>query len=292
MTNEQAGFFVILRLKNIKDLCYNLPMKRKPAVAGQFYPASPSQLTDMVRGFIDDSAVKEAAIGVVSPHAGLMYSGAVAGAVFSRIKFPHTFILIGPNHTGLGSPVSIMSSGEWQMPTGILSINEGMAKKIMESSDMIEEDTLAHKVEHSLEVQLPFILFFSSETKIIPITMMSESLAACRIVGEALADVIKEMHESVTIVASSDMSHYITDSAARKKDKKAIDRILSLDPEGLYDTVRKEEISMCGFMPVTTMLFAANKLGASKAELLRYSTSGEVSGDYDHVVGYAGMIVR
>jgi len=185
-----------------------------------------------------------------------------------------------------------MLSGEWQMPTGELEINENIARKITEKSDIIEEDALAHSMEHSLEVQLPFILYYSSDVKIVPIVMMAESLETCRLTGEAIADAVKESKDSVTIVASSDMSHYVTDSMARKKDKKAIDRVLALDPEGLYNTVRKEGISMCGFMPVTTMLFAALKLGAREAELVKYMTSGEVSGDYDYVVGYAGMIIR
>lgn len=249
-------------------------------------------LAEQVRGFIQENVEKEHAIGIVSPHAGLMYSGAVAGAVFSKIEFPHTFILIGPNHTGMGSPVSIMTSGTWQMPTGELKINEDIAEKIKKYSDIIEQDTLAHAMEHSLEVQLPFILYYSSDVRIVPIAMMSESLETCRIVGEALAHAVKAAGISVTIVASSDMSHYVPDSLARTKDRKAIDRVLALDPEGLYNTVRKEGITMCGFMPVTTMLFAARQLGAKKAELVKYMTSGEVSGDYDYVVGYAGMIVR
>jgi AmmeMemoRadiSam system protein B len=267
-------------------------MLRKPAVAGQFYPSSPEKLTEQVRGYVNKDAVKENVIGIVSPHAGLMYSGAAAGAVFSKIKFPHTFILIGPNHTGLGSLVSIMSSGVWQMPTGELEINENIAGKIADKTDVIVEDTLAHSMEHSLEVQLPFILYYSSDVKIVPIVMMAGSLEVCKSTGEAIADAVKGSKDPVTIVASSDMSHYVTDSMARKKDKKAIDRILALDPEGLYNTVRREGISMCGFMPVTTMLFAALELGAREAELVKYMTSGEVSGDYDYVVGYAGMIVK
>ncbi len=267
-------------------------MKRKPAVSGQFYPSSPSALTGQVRGFIQKDVEKAHAIGIVSPHAGIMYSGAVAGAVFSRIRFPGTFVLIGPNHTGMGSPVSIMSSGTWQMPIGELKINEDLAKKIMEHSDIIEEDPLAHAMEHSLEVQLPFILYYSADISIVPVTMMSESLETCRAVGETIAHAVKTAGDSVTIVASSDMSHYVSDSTARAKDRKAIEKVLALDPEGLYHTVRKEGITMCGFMPVTTMLFAALQLGAKKAELVRYMTSGEVSGDYDYVVGYAGMIIR
>jgi len=267
-------------------------MKRKPAVAGQFYSASSSGLLKEVQRYIEVPPVKEKVIGVVSPHAGLMYSGAVAGAVYSRIEFPHTFILIGPNHTGLGKPISIMAHGEWEIPTGSLKIDDALAKKILDRSKIIEEDNSAHSFEHSLEVQLPFILYFSSDVKIVPITMMTNSLNHCRSVGETIADAIKDTEYPITIIASSDMSHYEADSVARTKDKKAIDRILSLDPDGLYGTVVKEHISMCGFIPVTTMLFAAKKLGAKDAILVKYMTSGEVSGDYGYVVGYAGLIIK
>lgn len=267
-------------------------MIRKPAVAGQFYESSPSRLTAQVDDLIEAGAEKTAAIGIVSPHAGLMYSGGVAGAVYSRIKIPRTFILIGPNHTGLGQPVSIMSSGSWQLPTGELKIDEVLAGKLRKASDIISEDALAHRMEHSLEVQLPFVLRFSSDVNIVPVTMMPVSLDVCRAVGEALAEAVKDSDYAVTIIASSDMSHYVSDQAARKKDRQAIDRVLALDPAGLYETVMNEDISMCGVIPVTAMLFAAGKLGASEATLVKYMTSGEVSGDYDYVVGYAGMIVK
>ncbi len=267
-------------------------MKRQPAVAGQFYESSPSRLAKQVNEYIEAAAVKESAVGIVSPHAGLMYSGRVAGALYSRIKFPHTFILIGPNHTGIGRPVSIMSSGVWQMPTGEVKIDKDLAMLIRRYSSVTEEDSLAHQMEHSLEVQLPFILHFSSTVNIVPITVMSISLDICRGIGEALADAIKGSDYPVMIIASSDMSHYETDSTARTKDRMAIERVKALDPEGLYNTVRKERISMCGVIPATIMLFAACKLGASESELVKYMTSGEVSGDYDYVVGYAGIIVR
>ncbi len=267
-------------------------MIRKPAVAGQFYPSSSLKLSEQVNGYIETDAVKESAIGIVSPHAGLIYSGRVAGAVYSRIQFPNTFILVGPNHTGVGKTVSIMSSGSWQMPTGELRIDNNLANKIKLKARVIEEDSLAHTMEHSLEVQLPFILHFSSLVKIVPITMMTDSLENCRLVGEALAEVIKDTKYPITIVASSDMSHYVSESTARSKDKKAIDRVMAMDPKGLYDTVRKEGVSMCGVIPVTTMLYAAKKLGAKETALVKYMTSGDVSGDYDYVVGYAGMVIK
>jgi len=267
-------------------------MKRKPAVAGYFYSASHSGLSREVERYIETSARKEKVIGILSPHAGLIYSGAVAGAVYSRIEFPQTFILIGPNHTGSGKPISIMVEGEWEMPTGSLEIDRVIAKRILNYAAEVEEDNLANLIEHSLEVQLPFILHFSSNVKIVPITMMTDSLNSCRLLGKAIAEVIKETEYSVTIVASSDMTHYESDSIARQKDKKAIDRVISLDPEGLYETIIKDAISMCGFIPATTMLFAAKRLDAKEAVLVKYMTSGEVSGDYDHVVGYAGIIIK
>ncbi len=269
-------------------------MKRRPAVAGQFYSSSSPELSREVKRYIENDTVKERAIGILSPHAGLMYSGAVAGAVYSRIEFPHTFILLGPNHTGFGRPVCIMPSGEWEIPTGELKIDEVLARKIMDRSDLVDFDPagLAHSTEHSLEVQIPFILYFSSNVKIVPITMMVDSLDTCKLVGETIADVIKDTEYSVTIIASSDMSHYEEDSVAQAKDKKAIDRIIAVDPEGLYNTVKKEGISMCGYAPATTMLYAAKNLGAKESVLVKYMTSGDVSGDYGYVVGYAGMIVK
>ncbi len=267
-------------------------MIRKPAVAGQFYQSSPLKLSEQVNGYIETDAVREKAIGIVSPHAGLVYSGGVAGAVYSRIQFPDTFILIGPNHTGLGKTVSIMSSGSWQIPTGESMIDVDLANKIKSKANIIEEDSLAHKMEHSLEVQLPFILHYSANVKIVPITMMTGSLENCRLIGEVLAEVIKDTKYTVTIIASSDMSHYVSDATARSKDRKAIERVIAIDPDGLYETVRKDRISMCGVIPVTTMLYAAKKLGAKVASLVKYTTSGDVSGDYDYVVGYAGMMIK
>ncbi len=267
-------------------------MKRPPAVAGQFYHGSSSKLQQQVENYIDKNARREKVIAVVSPHAGLIYSGPVAGAVYSSIDFPETVILIGPNHTGLGAPVSLMASGEWEIPTGVFRIDEKISHKISMYVPLVTKDTKAHMFEHSLEVQLPFIAYFSKDTKIVPIVVLSASVQECRVIGEGIARAVKDIGSSVVIVASSDMSHYIPDDVAREKDRKAIDRILSLDPEGLYETVEKERISMCGYIPVTVMLFAAKVLGAQSARLIKYMTSAEVSGDYEHVVGYAGIVLR
>jgi hypothetical protein len=267
-------------------------MKRKPAVAGQFYQASSSQLAVQVNQYIESITSREHAIGIVSPHAGLMYSGEVAGSVYSRIKIPHTFILLGPNHTGAGAPVSIMSSGQWQLPTGEITVDESLATDLMKGTDVLTEDSFAHSMEHSLEVQLPFVLHYSSSVKIVPIVMMTDSLQVCATLGKAIADAISNTGNAVTIIASSDMSHYVSDTAARTLDKKALDKILALDPEGLYNTVREESITMCGVIPVTTMLYAARLLGARDSTLIKYMTSGEISGDFDYVVGYAGLIIK
>ena len=267
-------------------------MRRSAAVAGQFYYGDAARLAEQVGQYIDKDAKKERVIGMVSPHAGLMYSGPVAGAVYSSIVFPETFILIGPNHTGLGAPISLMESGEWEIPTAVFQIDEKLSHKIAMDTPIVTREAKAHMFEHSLEVQLPFMAYFSTKVKIVPIIMLSASDEDCRILGEGIAKAVKSAGYSVVIAASSDMSHYVPDSVARQKDKKAIDRMLSLDPKGLYDTVVRERISMCGYMPVTAMLYAAKELGAQSARLVKYATSGEVSGDYDQVVGYAGVVVR
>lgn len=267
-------------------------MKRSPAVAGQFYHSSSSKLSQQVEQYIDRNAKKEKAIAIVVPHAGLIYSGPVAGAVYSSIEFPKTFIFIGPNHTGLGERISIMESGEWEIPTGTIKIDEKLSYRIVMNVPVVSKDIKAHLFEHSLEVQLPFVVYFSKETKIVPIVILSASIEECRLLGEGIAKAISSIGYSVIVAASSDMSHYVSHEVAKEKDKKAIERILSLDPEGLYETVTRERISMCGYIPTTVVLFAAKALGAKSAKLIRYSTSGEVSGDYEHVVGYSGILLR
>ncbi len=267
-------------------------VRRKAAVAGQFYHATPERLTYQVQQLSGRYVPKEKAVGILSPHAGLIYSGSVAGEVYSRIVMPETFVLIGPNHTGLGPRISIMVNGEWEIPTATFQIDAALAHKILlNTSPLSSDDTQAHIFEHSLEVQLPFIAHFAKRSKIVPITIMSADLDDCRQLGEGIAKSIKDTAYPVLIVASSDMSHYVSDDTARKFDRLAIDRMISIDPEGLYHTVKKERISMCGYLPAAVMLFAACSLGSAKATLVKYTTSAEVSGDYDHVVGYAGIII-
>lgn len=266
-------------------------MRRKAAVAGQFYHSSKERLEEEVRRYVLPNILKEKAIAALCPHAGLIYSGPVAGAVYSHLVMPETFILLGPNHTGLGARVSMMAQGEWEIPTGVLSIDQKLARRIISESSLITSDTQAHLFEHSLEVQLPFIVHFSEKTRIIPITFMHASLEECKVIGEAIARAISQVDYPVVIIASSDMSHYVSDDVARRKDKMAIDKILQLDPEGLYNTVTTERISMCGYIPATIMLYASRLLKAKEARLIKYSNSGDISGDYEYVVGYAGIII-
>ena len=288
-------------------------MLRSPAVAGYFYEATPEALKRQVEGFIIRGTAKRKAIGILVPHAGLIYSGAVAGAVYSSVEIPDTVVLVGPNHTGLGEGISLMAGGSWETPLGTVEIDEALASSILSQSRRIHEDSVAHLREHSLEVQLPFIQYFKKKFKIVPIQMLDTRLETCLEVGKAIAAAIKvggtgpgdraqpgdqsgisnakKAVTNVLIVASSDMSHYERAERAKEKDSKAIHSILNLDPAGLYRVVRDYEITMCGYGPAVAMLSAAKILGATSAELIKYSNSGETSGDYDKVVGYAGILI-
>ncbi|MDP2158707.1 MAG: AmmeMemoRadiSam system protein B [Nitrospirota bacterium] len=266
-------------------------MHRTPAVAGKFYDGSSLGLRQQVEQYVVPGQPPMDAVGIMVPHAGLIYSGSVAGQVYSSISMPKTFIMLGPNHTGLGPAISIMDAGSWEVPTGSLSIDRRLASRVLQGTELAVRDSQAHAYEHSLEVQLPFITWFSQDVSIVPIAIMTASYNNCRELAEAIAKAIQGVDYPVTILASSDMSHYVSDKIARQKDKKAIEKILDLDPRGLYDTVMHERISMCGVLPATVMLIAAQLLGAKNARLINYMTSGDVSGDYDSVVGYAGIVV-
>jgi hypothetical protein len=264
---------------------------RKPAVAGFFYEKDGEKLRKIVNSYIDLNASKKKVIALVSPHAGIRYSGAVAGMVYSRIELPRTFIILGPNHKGIGSPAAVMTSGEWEMPNGILKINSTLAKAMMASTEYLREDQSAHEQEHSIEVQLPFIQYFSADFEIVPVILKQLDLAACLEIGNAIAKAIKASDQTVVIVASTDFTHYEPQRIAEVKDRMAIDRILSLDPKGLYQTIITNNISMCGFIPVVITLQAGLQMGAAKADLIKYMTSGDVIGDYQQVVGYGGIII-
>ncbi|HIJ78825.1 MAG: AmmeMemoRadiSam system protein B [Desulfobulbaceae bacterium] len=266
-------------------------MQRDPAVANQFYPGEAKSLRRMLEGLIPNISDKQDALAVVSPHAGYIYSGAVAGETLAKVNIPADIIILGPNHHGYGKAVALMDQGSWMMPLGEVDINETLAALLLKHSATIKEDTLAHRFEHSLEVQVPFLQYLRQDFTITPLVISYLSYETCREVGISLAKAIKEYGKPVLMVASSDMSHYESRASATAKDNLAIDRIKAFDPEGLYKTVKDKGITMCGVMPATIAMIAAQELGASKAELVRYTDSGEASGDISQVVGYAGIII-
>lgn len=267
-------------------------MVRNPIVAGQFYPGSPSQLKSMIEGLVDRGAEKVEVIGLVSPHAGYVYSGAVAAAVISRIKFKDTFIILGPNHTGRGKAFSIMTKGKWRTPLGEVEIDSELGRRILAASSYLEEDAAAHQYEHSLEVQVPFLQFFKPDVRIVPIVLSHADGAVYKKIGRELAAAIKEVKREAIILASSDMTHYEPHESARTKDSKAIEAILDLNEDELLKRLQEFDISMCGYAAVVSLMSAAKELGAVKAELVKYQTSGDTSGDYSSVVGYAGIIIK
>jgi len=264
---------------------------REPAVAGRFYPGEAGALRQQVAELLDSTAQPRPALALVGPHAGYVYSGAIAGQTWARVAVPRRVVLMCPNHTGRGVPRSLWPSGGWRLPTGVVPIDEALGEAIRARCGA-EPDRAAHRFEHALEVHLPFALARQPELRIAALCLADLSLPECREVGEGLAAVVQGSEEPVLLVASTDMSHYIPADEAATLDGMALARIQALDPEGLYRTVRSHRISMCGVLPTTVALFAARALGASEAELVRYGNSGERSGDYAQVVGYAGMLVR
>lgn len=267
---------------------------RMPAVAGQFYPGSAQELEKQISALVDKKAEKLDCLACMLPHAGYMYSGAVAGQTVSRIKLKDKIILLGPNHTGYGVEFSIMTEGEWQTPLGKIKIDDNLAKEILNHSKYLKDDPLAHLYEHSLEVELPFLQYFKNNFQIVPIIILSSELTALKEIGKEIASVIKEsnLQDSILIVASSDMTHYEPHTQAVKKDQQAIEAILELNEDKLYERIKNLNISMCGYAPVVVMLQAVKSLGAKKAELVKYQTSGDVTADKSSVVGYAGIIIR
>ncbi|MDA8172938.1 MAG: AmmeMemoRadiSam system protein B [Nitrospiraceae bacterium] len=267
-------------------------MIRKAAVAGRFYPDTPAELAAELDRMLAGGGPKQKVLAAVCPHAGYVYSGRVAGSVYSRIEIPRKIVLIGPNHTGAGPQFSIMTEGQWEVPNGRLPVDTALAMRILGEVPFFTNDTKAHAFEHSLEVQLPFIARLRPGASIVPITMMRALPDYLKKAGEGLARALEAQKEDTLIIASSDMSHYVPDETARKMDALAIEHILKLDPVGLFNTVAEKRISMCGVAAVALMLFTAKLLGATGATLVEYATSGQTSGDYSQVVGYAGIIVK
>jgi AmmeMemoRadiSam system protein B len=268
---------------------------RLPAVAGRFYPSDPETLSQELEQYVSPrpavTDTLENAAGCIVPHAGYMYSGHVAGAVYRKLPRRASYIVLGPNHFGRGAPLAINAEGAWATPLGEARIDTPLALALVHRFHLLSEDAVAHAQEHSLEVQLPFLQHLAKHFSFVPIVVGSAGYAVLEMLGHAVAAAVSAAEDRVLIVASSDMNHYEPDDITRVKDQKAIAQILALDPAGLYEVVRREDISMCGYGPAVALLVAAKELGVSKAELVKYATSGDVSGDRDYVVGYAGIVL-
>jgi AmmeMemoRadiSam system protein B len=277
---------------------------RKPAVAGSFYAGSAAglrrQIEDCHRHALGPGAlpsmpkVRERHIlGLVSPHAGYVYSGPVAAHGFFQLASegkPETIVILGPNHRGMGAAVAVSKEDKWQTPLGDIETDGKVGEAIVSAGRWAQWDDLAHNWEHSIEVQIPFLQYvYETGFRVVPITMLSQDLEVSQDLGRAIATALKG--KGGLIVASSDFTHYEPQSSASKKDHSALEAILSLDSKRLEEVVNSYSISMCGPGPVMTMLTACKQLGANKARLLRYATSGDITGDYSQVVGYASVEV-
>jgi len=278
---------------------------RKPAVAGSFYASDSKSLNIQIEncflhrigpGKIPLVNIKKEnnIIGLVSPHAGYMYSGPVAANGFYKIASdgkPDTIIVMGPNHHGFGEDVSIMVEGRWKTPLGELEIDTDIAENILKNSKIIKNDKKAHQYEHSIEVQLPFIQYiFGEDIKFVPICMTRQDINTDIEIAQSICSSVVD--KNILIIASSDFTHYESQEYAENVDKQAINAILDFNPKKLYDMIYRQNLTMCGPGPITVMLIACKTLGAKKAELLKYATSGDVSGMYDQVVGYASIIIK
>jgi MEMO1 family protein len=259
-------------------------------VAGLFYPDDPVALERAVEQHLGADREDGAAIAIVAPHAGYVYSGAIAGDVYRRIRVPRVAIVLCPNHTGDGARAAVMSTGAWKLPGFSLPIEEALAEELRDVA-LLTEDARAHAREHSLEVHLPFLRARNPQVHFVPVCLANLPYDSCVRIGHALADVITRHGRDVLVVASTDMSHYLPAEVAAKQDRQALDRITALDAEHLYKTVRDQDISMCGVIPTTVALVAAQALGARTSTLTRYGHSGETSGDLQRVVGYAGFVI-
>jgi MEMO1 family protein len=266
-------------------------MIRTPAVAGHFYPADPEALGEMVASCLPSPpGTPEKAIALMAPHAGLIYSGKVAGATYDRVAGVRRIILLGPNHTGRGTPLSIWDRGEWRMPWGPVPVDATLCDRLKHHCAALMSDSEAHLREHCLEVQIPFLQRRCAGFRFAPIVVGTSRLEELRALGEGVARAVRESEEEILIVISSDMTHYEPAEEAARKDRLALERMESVDPEGLHRVVREEAITMCGSAPAVAALFAARELGVHSGRLVAYAHSGEVSGDFHEVVGYAGMI--
>jgi MEMO1 family protein len=266
-------------------------LTREPSVAGQFYPADSHELRHTIESFLDKDQSPMKAKAVIVPHAGYIYSGQVAGKVFSAIHVPNRMIMLGPNHSGRGEALSLYPEGGWRTPLGVATVDAELNQLLLHECPELKEDAAAHRREHGIEVQIPFIQVLQPGFQFSSICVGTIHYASLEALGHGLAKVIQSAKESVLLVASSDMTHYESADAATGQDRFAIDRILDIDPQGLYRVVIEKGITMCGFAPAVAILVACCDLGATSGRLIEYTNSGAASGDYDRVVAYAGIAI-
>lgn len=265
---------------------------RPPAVAGMFYEGHRERLERDVSSMLAAEVEPEPAFGAIVPHAGYIYSGPVAGAVYARLKIPRNVVILCPNHTGHGVPASLEPSDAWRTPLGDVTVSRRLSDRLLELAPSLKRDSRAHAREHSLEVQLPFLQVLRPDVEIVPICLGEPDLELCREMGHAAAVLCSEEPEAPLLLASSDMNHYESRSIGRRKDALALERVEAIDPEGLFTTVLSQQISMCGFLPATAVLFAAKETGVGEARVVARRDSGDETGDTDSVVGYAGVVIR
>ncbi|MCM8821267.1 MAG: AmmeMemoRadiSam system protein B [Candidatus Omnitrophica bacterium] len=264
---------------------------RKPSVSGYFYPGMKTNLIEDLKKYIVYEENKIIPKGIICPHAGYVYSGKTAGKVYGKIAQFETAIILGPNHHGYGEPYAIDDSDEWETPIGNVEIDTEIRKKLLEKSRYLQIDSMSHKSEHSIEVQVPFLQFLNPAVKIVPVLISSMYDAnPWYEIGYSIALALSEIKRNAIVVASSDFTHYEPAEQAEKKDRMAIEKILKLDADEFLNIVSEHDISICGFAPITAAITASKILEARQGILVDYTNSGNVSGDFEQVVGYAGIM--
>jgi len=267
-------------------------MIRQPAVAGSFYPANPEELSAQLDSLLNIGHKTRKVKGLIVPHAGYIYSGAVAGEVFAAADIPQQVILIGPNHHGTGENIAVSGADSWVTPLGDVPVATALREQLVNEISVLSVDNQAHRYEHSLEVMLPFLLRRQPELQIVPIVLGQLSLTDCLHLGAALARTLKNWKREVLLLASTDMNHFSSAATSEKLDFMAIEAMTAYEPQRLFQVVRENQISMCGVLPTVTVMQAAQDLGARECQLVRYAHSGQVNGDNSSVVGYAGLVLK
>lgn len=265
---------------------------RVPAVAGYFYPGNREKLRSTLSTMIPLADTKKTAKGIIVPHAGLAYSGAIAGKLYGEVEIPSTVLIIGPNHHGSGAPIALFPEGEWQTPLGNTLINSRLNGLLNQHLPGSQLDSQAHVSEHSLELQLLFLQYLRPDVEIAALCLGYGDVEVVEMLGTGIASALNDFRDPVLMVASSDMSHYETAARAYQKDQHALDRILAMDPAGLVNICRRERITMCGVIPAAVLMATAMAQGATMSRLVAYGTSGDVTGDSSQVVGYAAVVVE